>query len=125
PVTLKDGTVVTLRRPTYTITDLKYGPLHPKTRLSPCVAPQMIGLGLIEAIPEADIRANADADDKDKDGISGRANEVWSAQKDALTLGRFGWKAGVPSIRAQSASAFSGDMGLSTPLAPRSAGDCT
>jgi CxxC motif-containing protein (DUF1111 family) len=125
PVTFRDGTVVTLRRPTYSLTDLKYGPLHPKTMLSPRIAPPMIGLGLIEAIPEAQIRANADPDDKDADGISGRVNEVWSVDKGAVTLGRFGWKAGVPSIREQSASAFAGDMGLSTPLVPKSAGDCT
>ena len=89
---------MSLRRPTYSITDLKYGPLHPKTMLSPRVAPPMIGLGLIEAIPEADIRARADPDDKDGDGISGRTNEVWSLAENRATLGRFGWKAGVPSI---------------------------
>jgi CxxC motif-containing protein (DUF1111 family) len=125
PVTLGDGSRVSLREPTYSVTDLKYGPLHPKTQLSPRVAPQMIGLGLIEAVPEAQIRANADQDDKDGDGISGRANEVWSMENNEVTLGRFGWKAGVPSIAAQSASAFAGDMGLSTPLVRKSAGDCT
>jgi CxxC motif-containing protein (DUF1111 family) len=40
-------------------------------------------------------------------------------------LGRFGWKAGQPSVRQQSAEAFAGDMGLSTPLVRTSAGDCT
>jgi CxxC motif-containing protein (DUF1111 family) len=40
-------------------------------------------------------------------------------------LGRFGHKAGMPTIKEQSAAAFSGDMGLSTPLHPSSAGDCT
>jgi len=125
PVTLGDGTTVKLRKPTYTITDLKYGALHLKTLMSPRVAPQMIGLGLIEAIPEKQIRAHADPDDKDGDGISGRTNEVWSLADDRVVLGRFGWKAGVPSIRQQAASAFAGDMGLSTPLVHKSAGDCT
>ena len=54
----------------------------PRRMLSPRVAPQMIGLGLLEAIPEADIRARADPDDKDGDGISGRANEVWSIERE-------------------------------------------
>ena len=80
PVTLGDGTVVNLRHPTYSVDGLKYGPLHPDTMLSPRVAPPMIGVGLLEAIPEADIRAHADPDDKDKDGISGRASEVWSVE---------------------------------------------
>ena len=125
PVRLGDGTTVSLRRPTYSITDLKYGALHPKTMLSPRVAPPMIGLGLIEAIPEADIRAHADPDDKDGDGISGRTNGVWSLVENRATLGRLGWKAGVPSIAQQAASAFAGDMGLSSPLDARPSGDCT
>jgi CxxC motif-containing protein (DUF1111 family) len=125
PVTLGDGSTLTLRKPAYTITDLKYGPLHPKTMLSPRIAPPMIGLGLIEAVPEAQIRANADADDKNGDGISGRANEVWSLEAERPVIGRFGWKAGVPSIREQSAGAFSGDMGLSTPIVTEPSGDCT
>jgi CxxC motif-containing protein (DUF1111 family) len=116
---------VSLRKPTYSITDLKYGPLHPKTMMSPRVAPQMIGLGLIEAIPEEQIRAHADPDDKDGDGISGRANEVWSMEKHKLMLGRFGWKAGMPSIGEQSAGAFAGDMGISNPLVQKASGDCT
>jgi CxxC motif-containing protein (DUF1111 family) len=125
PVTLAGGAVVTLRKPTYSITELKYGPLHPKVMLSPRIAPPMIGLGLVEAIPEADIRAKADPDDADGDGISGRVNEVWSLSQDKLMLGRFGWKAGQPTIIDQSASAAAGDIGLSNPLVPKPAGDCT
>ncbi len=125
PVHLGDGTVVLLRAPTYTITDLSYGPLHPQTMMSPRVAPQMIGLGLLEASPEDRIRAKADADDKDRDGISGRTNEVWSHELGKVVLGRFGWKAGNPSIRQQSAKAFAGDMGLSTSMFRLPSGDCT
>jgi len=125
PVALGDGTVVTLRKPAYSVTQLAYGPLHPKVMLSPRVAPPMIGLGLVEAIPEADIRANADPDDADQDGISGRANEVWSLSAQAVRLGRFGWKAGEPSILDQGATAAAGDIGLSNPLVPQPAGDCT
>jgi CxxC motif-containing protein (DUF1111 family) len=125
PVKLGDGSSVTLRKPTYSITDLKYGPLHPKTMMSPRVAPQMIGLGLIEAIPEEQIRAHADPGDKDHDGIHGHPNEVWSLAENRLKLGRFGWKAGVPSIREQSALAFAGDIGLSNTLVPKPSGDCT
>ena len=78
PVTLSGGQVVSLRQPTYTAADLGYGPLHPDAMLSPRVTPQMIGLGLLEAIPAADILALADPNDADSDGISGRANIVWS-----------------------------------------------
>lgn len=93
-VTLADGTTVMLRDPTYTAADLGYGPLHPQAMLSPRVAPQMIGLGLLEAIPAADILALADPDDADGDGISGRPNVVWSDEFNRPMLGRFGLKAG-------------------------------
>ena len=124
-VTLADGTQVSLRHPTYNAADLGYGPLHPDAMLSPRVAPQMIGLGLLEAVPTADILANADPDDADGDGISGRANIVWSVEFDQPMLGRFGLKAGAPTVRHQSAAAFSGDIGISTPLFPNGAGECT
>lgn len=125
PVTLAGGETVRLRKPSYSITELGFGPLHPKVMMSPRIAPPMIGLGLIEAIPEAAIRAGADPDDADKDGISGRPNEVWSLKDNRVMLGRFGWKAGNPTIRQQSADAAAGDIGLSNSLAPRPAGDCT
>jgi len=124
-VTLADGTEVSLRHPTYKATNPGYGPLHPQAMLSPRVAPQMIGLGLLEAVPAADILANADPEDLDGDGISGRPNVVWSQEFDRPMLGRFGLKAGNPTIMEQSASAFAGDIGISNPLFPAGAGECT
>ncbi len=125
PVTLADGTVVSLRAPTYAVADLAQGPLASGAMLSPRVAPQMIGLGLLEAVPAADILAGVDEDDADGDGISGRANIVWSPDFDRPMLGRFGLKAGAATIREQSAGAFAGDMGLSNALHPDPWGDCT
>lgn len=125
PVALAGGEVVHLRQPTYSAEDLGYGPLAPGAMLSPRVAPQMIGLGLLEEIPAAEILAQADPDDRDGDGISGRPNIVISAQHGVPMLGRFGLKAGQPTVREQSAGAFSGDMGLSTVLHPDVWGDCT
>lgn len=114
-----------LRAPTYTAADLGYGPLHPDAMLSPRVAPQMIGLGLIEAIPAQDILDYVDEFDRNGDGISGRANIVWSDEFDMPMLGRFGLKAGSPTIRQQTAEAFSGDIGISSPLYPSGWGECT
>jgi CxxC motif-containing protein (DUF1111 family) len=124
-VVLADGSEVSLRHPTYTADNLGYGPLHPDAMLSPRVAPQMIGLGLLEAIPAADILSAADPDDLDGDGISGRPNVLWSYEFDQPMLGRFGLKAGSPTIRQQSAEAFRGDIGISSPLFPSGAGECT
>ncbi|MEZ5714918.1 MAG: di-heme oxidoredictase family protein [Paracoccaceae bacterium] len=124
-VALSDGETAWLRRPTYTAADLGYGPLHPQAMLSPRVAPQMIGLGLLEAIPAADILAHADPDDADGDGISGRPNIVMSREFGQPMLGRFGLKAGAPTVKQQSAGAFAGDIGISNPLYPEAWGECT
>ncbi len=125
PVTLGDGTIISLRAPSYTFADPAYGDPAQDLMLSPRVAPQMIGLGLLEAIPAADILALADEDDRNADGISGRPQIVPSAEDGTPMLGRFGLKAGAPTVREQSAGAFAGDMGLSTPLNPDPWGDCT
>ncbi|AJY45744.1 di-heme oxidoredictase family protein [Martelella endophytica] len=125
PFTLGDGTVVLLRHPTYSIADLAYGDLGHDTTLSPRVANQMIGLGLVQAIHPADILANADPDDADGDGISGRPAIVSDHRSGDVKLGRFGWKAQNATIRDQSSGAFSGDIGISTPDAPNNYGDCS
>ena len=118
PGTYGDGDPYSLRRPTYTFTDLKYGPMHPQTRLSPRVAPAMVGLGLLEAVPAAALLALADPDDADGDGISGRPNRVWDKARQQTVLGRFGWKANQPTVAQQVAGAFLGDIGITSPLFP-------
>ncbi len=124
-VMLSGGEVVTLRDPAYTAADLGYGPLHEDAMISPRVAPQMIGMGLLEAIPAQDILAWADPDDVDGDGISGRPQVVWSDMHEQPMLGRFGLKAGNPTVLEQSASAFAGDIGISNPVHPAGSGECT
>jgi CxxC motif-containing protein (DUF1111 family) len=124
-VPLSGGTTALLRMPTYDFDKLGYGSLHPDIMLSPRVAPQMIGLGLLDAIPAEDILALADPDDTDNDGISGRAQIVMSREYGVPMLGRFGLKAGQPSVWEQSAAAFSGDIGISTTLFPDGFGECT
>jgi CxxC motif-containing protein (DUF1111 family) len=124
-IALSDGETATLRQPTYRAADLGYGPLSDNAMLSPRVAPQMIGLGLLEAIPAANILAREDPEDVDGDGISGVAQIVWSQEFGRPMLGRFGHKGGQPTIREQSASAFAGDIGISSPLFDTPAGDCT
>lgn len=122
---LGDGTAVSLRVPTYGTAGLNYGPLGESTTLSPRLTPPMIGLGLIEAIPESAILAGEDAADNDHDGVSGRAQRVFDPRSGQMVLGRFGWKAQNPTVRAQSASALAGDIGISSPDADQPYGDCT
>jgi CxxC motif-containing protein (DUF1111 family) len=122
PGQFADGDAYTLLAPTYEILEPAFGPLDPELRVSPRVAPAMIGLGLLEAISEDTLRALADPDDADGDGISGRMNQVWDIDRQALAVGRFGWKAEQPSVRQQSAGAFLGDMGITSSLFPEQ--DC-
>lgn len=116
PFTFPDGTTVMLRRPVYSLGEPGREALAPDALLSPRVAGQMIGMGLLEAVPEDDILSRADPDDADGDGISGRANVVYDAESGGTALGRFGWKANAPSVAHQTAAAFLGDMGITTPL---------
>ncbi|WP_137819923.1 di-heme oxidoredictase family protein [Pseudomonas sp. 2FG] len=118
PVRLRDGSSVELRQPRLQISQLGYGELHPDTQLSARIAPPMIGLGLLEAIPEAAILANAAAQNAKAQGVSGRPNYVWDDAQAQTVLGRFGWKAGQPTLNQQNVHAFAGDMGLTTSLRP-------
>ena len=79
PGTYADGQAFSLREPHYSITDLGYGDLGKRLMISPRVAPGMIGLGLLQGVPDETLLALADPDDKDGDGISGRPNEVWDS----------------------------------------------
>lgn len=118
PVQLTDGLVVHLREPQLEITDLAKGPLHPQVEMSARIAPPMTGLGLLAAIRAEDLLLQEDPEDADGDGISGRANRVWDASGELSVLGRFGWKAGQPSLPQQNAAAFNGDLGITSTLFP-------
>ncbi len=110
-----DGTKYSLRVPSYRIEKLGYGDTAEGLEISPRVAPQMVGMGLLEAIAEEDLIRNADPDDLNNDGVSGRPNWVWNHEIGVNQIGRFGWKANTATVREQVAGAFLGDMGLTTP----------
>ncbi|CAO3359317.1 di-heme oxidoreductase family protein [Azospirillum palustre] len=116
---LADGTPVALRRPDLRLGNLGYGPLGPEVMTSVRMAPPLVGLGLLEAVPEADLLALADPDDRDGDGVRGRVNLVWDVARGAFAIGRFGLKANQPSLRQQNAGAFDGDLGLTSMLFPQ------
>jgi CxxC motif-containing protein (DUF1111 family) len=118
PVAVPEQGDRVLQLPVYAIDLLAYGPLAEGVMMSPRVAPQLPGVGLLEAIDEATILALHDPDDADGDGISGRANYVVDVASGTVVLGRFGWKANVPSLRQQNASAFVGDIGITSELFP-------
>ena len=95
----------------------------PGTREEFRVAPSLIGRGLIARVAPDEILKNADPDDRDGDGISGRVRIVSTSE--GSRIGRFGLKATAASIADQAADAAMLDMGLSSPLRPFPYGDCT
>lgn len=113
-----DGTPYELRRPEYFIDEPMLGAPSVDLLIGPRLAPQVIGMGLLEDIPDEAILAVADPDDEDGDGISGRPNAVWSVREEATVLGRFGWKANVGTVEEQVAGAFLGDIGITSSLHP-------
>jgi CxxC motif-containing protein (DUF1111 family) len=114
----KDGETYTLQKPRLSIENPHYGKFTPDVQFSVRVAPPLFGLGLLEGIPEKEILANADPDDHDNDGISGKPNYVWDIAQQKTVLGRFSWKANQPSIAQQSADAFRNDIGITSSLFP-------
>jgi CxxC motif-containing protein (DUF1111 family) len=113
-----DGGSYTLMMPSYRFRRLRYGPLHPDIRFSPRVAPSNFGLGLLEMISETDILVNADPDDRNNDGVSGRPNMSREIKSGRMMIGRFGWKSSQPTIEQQVARAFSADLGITSFLYP-------
>lgn len=118
-----DGEKYTLIKPSLILDDPNYGDFHKELMTSVRVAPVMIGMGLLEAIPEADILANVVPEDEAKKGISGKANKVWDVKQEKTVLGRFGWKANQPNVEQQVAGAFNGDLGITSNLFPKD--ECT
>ena len=121
PGTYEDGTAYSLLKPEYKIDSENYGELGDDLMISPRIAPHMIGLGLLEAIPVSRLEELADESDADGDGISGKVQ--WHDSESGKIPGRFGWKADAPTIEIQVANAFADDMGLTSALRP--ADDCS
>ena len=115
-VKLNGGEQIMLRKPDITFVDLAYGPFPPDMLTSPRITPALYGLGLLQAVPDADIVALVDA--PKPEGIKGKVNRVWDEAQQKTVLGRFGWKANQPNLRQQIAGAYVGDMGVTSPLFP-------
>ena len=116
-----DGTPYSLVRPEFTINNLRYGEMPEDLMISPRIAPHMIGLGLLEAIPASRLEELEDPDDEDENGVSGRVQ--WVDLRGKMVPGRFGWKAEAPDVEIQTAEALAGDMGLTSAVKPQD--NCT
>lgn len=89
--------------------------------------PLVVGLGLVEAIADQSILSNADPNDANGDGISGRANFIVAPEflgveagpYNGKYLGRFGRKAGAMNLTQQTANAYHQDMGITSDFIPQ------
>jgi CxxC motif-containing protein (DUF1111 family) len=111
-----DGTSYTLTKPTTVFKNMAAGaPANYSVRL----ARPLVGVGLLEAIPEADLLAHADPTDCNMDGIKGVPNLVWDPEDGTMKVGRFGWKASKATVRHQAAEAANLDIGVTTSVFPK------
>jgi len=115
-VVLSGGEEVMLRAPKVRFENLRFGPLGDDYMISVRNTPPIFGLGLLEAVPESELLELAEA--QKEAGFNGRPNYVWDMVNERRALGRFGWKANVPSVRQQLVSAFIGDIGVTSSLFP-------
>jgi CxxC motif-containing protein (DUF1111 family) len=117
PGTLDDGTPYTLVEPRYEIVDEAGEPVAvvgEDVVVSPRIAPAMFGVGLLEGVPDEVLFDLEDPDDEDGDGVSGRVHVVEDPSGSGEAVGRFGWKAAVPTVEDQNARAFLADIGITS-----------
>lgn len=119
PGVFTDGEIYSLRKPSFTILNPRYGPLSENLLSSARLSPPVFGLGLLEAVPEEEILEFV----KSENGISGRPNYIWDSVEKRQRLGRMGWKANVADLKQQTAEAFLNDLGIRSSFFP--AGDYT
>ncbi len=116
-----DGEELELRKPKVRVENLNFGPLAEGVMMSLRNSQAMVGMGYLQAVSDKDILALAE---KQKElGLNGRPNYVRDDINKQTAIGRFGWKANQPSVRQQIASAFSGDIGVTSSLYPET--NCT
>lgn len=78
----------------------------------------VFGAGLVEAIPDDAILALEDPEDRDGDGISGRASRVAEVESGRQRIGRFGWKGQHATLLSFSGDAYRNEMGITNDLFP-------
>lgn len=110
--TFADGETIALRKPKLRLEKLAFGPLGAGAMLSLRNTQPVIGMGLLEAVPEDSLRAIAA--EQRAAGLNGRINLVWDFVGQRMAVGRFGWKAGQATLMGQTAAAFLGDLGVTS-----------
>lgn len=114
-----DGTAYTLQAPVYSLTDRQGNALELPARMSVHTAPHMVGMGLLEAVPEKQLKALAEASRQDPDGAVGKLQLIPDPRFPSITrVGRFGWRGTASTVEEQVAGALNNDMGVTTSMFP-------
>ena len=74
----------------------------------------LFGLGLVDATPDSDFIAAAQQQAARRNGVSGRVNIVDNLRAGMKTVGKFGWKAQVPSLVQFAGDAYLNEMGITS-----------
>jgi len=77
------------------------------------ITPLVFGMGLLDAVPDAELRRLADPDDADGDGVSGRPAVLADG-----SIGRFGRKAAVAHLQDFVEMALLQEQGITSPNLP-------
>jgi len=114
-----DNTPYTLQKPVYSLTDVAGKTLDLPVRMSVRAAPHMVGMGLLEAVPESTLAALAAASAKDSDGAVGKLQVIADPLDPTMKrVGRFGWRGTSATVTQQASSALNSDMGVTTSMYP-------
>ena len=76
----------------------------------------LFGLGLVDAVPDGDFFLIAAQEAQHNDGTAGRVHMVPDLVHGGTAVGKFGWKAQVPSLKQFAGDAYLNEMGISNPL---------
>lgn len=118
--TYPDGTAYTLQTPQYALADTSGKALDMPAHMSVRAAPHLVGMGLLEAVPEASLQALATASASDPDHATGKLQIVTDLKDLTLKrVGRFGWRATSATVEQQTAAALNGDIGVTTSMLPK------
>ncbi|MFA6195760.1 MAG: di-heme oxidoredictase family protein [Sulfurimonas sp.] len=119
-ITYPDGNSLTLKKPLHGVEnqlkELGYGAMQKDVILSNRLAPALVGLGFLEQLTDEQILSNQDINDTNRDGISGKANIVYSPLHKDFRVGRYTKKASAASVMEQSGAAAHNDMSLTNPF---------
>jgi CxxC motif-containing protein (DUF1111 family) len=112
--TYADGTPYKLRKPVYSFSNLGYGVTSMEgVRISPRFIPHLSGMGMLDAIDEATIMSFVNLPAKVGTGIVGKPQRVSDYFQGPNTMGRFGWKAGLASLKSEVYACVAADLGIS------------